>query len=127
MILLLRISLTTMAASTLLYLVLSVRVISARKISNYFIQVPADTELHTRIRDHSNFAEYVPLALLFLALLELAGAPEALLAASGVLLIAARICHAVGLPRPAPNYLRLFGVLRTSPSLSSKLLWRFRA
>ena len=114
----LRISLMTAAVCTLLYLVLSARVIAARKNSNYSIHVSPDAELQERIRAHGNFGEYAPLALLFMTLLELAGAHEILLAVSGALLVVSRISHAYGMQRPAPNVFRLFGVIGTFCVLS---------
>ncbi|MCW7536834.1 MAPEG family protein [Aquabacterium sp. A7-Y] len=115
--LVLPISLTTAGLCTLLYLVLSVRVVLQRKKSDFAVTATMDKELLIRIRVHGNFAEYVPLALLLLALLELAAAPQGLLWCLGAVLIIARICHALGLPRPAPNVLRLLGVLGTFGTL----------
>jgi uncharacterized membrane protein YecN with MAPEG domain len=51
------------------------------------------------IRVQGNFVEYVPMALLLLALLELAGAPRAWLLAGGSALFVGRLLHAWGLSR----------------------------
>jgi hypothetical protein len=56
-----------------------------------------DTKLGVAIRRHANFAEHVPLALILLVIIELNGAPRALLHTLGVVLIAARIAHPFGL------------------------------
>ncbi|MBC6445266.1 MAG: MAPEG family protein [Alphaproteobacteria bacterium GM202ARS2] len=64
------------------------------RVSRYDGNVP---ELGARIRAHSNFAEYVPLLLLFLLLFELNNLPPLLLHAFGLLLVLARIYHAYGL------------------------------
>lgn len=114
------VSLATAAACTLLYLVLSLRVIGGRKASSYAIDVEPDPELRTRIRTHANFAEYVPLALVMLAMLELAGISRSLLAVLGLVLVVARLCHAIGMPRPAPNPLRLVGILGTLGVLTAQ-------
>lgn len=106
-------TLTTASTLTLVYLFLSLRVIAARKETSYAISAAPDLDLQTRIRTHANFAEYVPLALLLLALLELAGAPRPLLIALGATLFASRVLHAIGMPRPAPNPFRLLGVVGT--------------
>ena len=49
------------------------------------------------MRRHANFTEWVPLALILIALLELNGAPAAALHSLGAILVLARISHAVGL------------------------------
>lgn len=53
------------------------------------------------IRVQGNFVEYVPLALLLLALLEIAGTSRAWLLAGGSALLAGRLLHAWGLSRHA--------------------------
>jgi uncharacterized membrane protein YecN with MAPEG domain len=64
------------------------------------------------IRAHGNFAEYVPLTLLLMALCELAGVGALWLHLGGGLLLAGRILHAIGIQIPkAPNKPRLFGTL----------------
>jgi uncharacterized membrane protein YecN with MAPEG domain len=45
------------------------------------------------MRGHANFAEYVPLVLVLMALLEQSGRPAALLHALGLALLAARLSH----------------------------------
>lgn len=55
------------------------------------------TGLQRAVRVHGHFAEYVPLALLLLLLLlELARLPAALLHGYGLLLLASRAAHAIG-------------------------------
>lgn len=54
-------------------------------------------ELLCAMRRHANFTEWVPLALILIALLELNGAPAAALHSLGAILVLARISHAVGL------------------------------
>jgi uncharacterized protein len=49
------------------------------------------------IRAHANFAEYVPLALLAIVMLEATGHSRYLIHALGVALIVGRLCHAAGL------------------------------
>ena len=81
----------------LLYGVLVRRVVAKRRqhrVPRHDGDVP---ELAARIRAHSNFAEYVPLLLVFLLVLELNDAPLLLLHAFGALLVLARAYHAYGL------------------------------
>jgi uncharacterized membrane protein YecN with MAPEG domain len=53
--------------------------------------------LAVAIRRHANFFEYVPLALLLIAMLELNGASGALVHGLGIALLIARILHPFGL------------------------------
>jgi len=64
-------------------------------------------------RTHSNNAEFVPLAIVMMALAELLGGQSAILHVYGGLLLLARIAHAIGMPRKAPNVYRLIGVTLT--------------
>ena len=60
-----------------------------------------DPVLARKIRAHANFVEFVPMALLLLALLELSGLRAAWLWGFGTALLLARVMHAVGLSRHA--------------------------
>jgi len=60
-----------------------------------------DPVLARKIRVHGNFIEFVPIALLLLGLLELAGLQATLLWAFGAALLLARVMHAIGLSRHA--------------------------
>ena len=50
-----------------------------------------------RIRTHGNFAEYVPLALIALALIEYNGAAKWIVWSLGVVLVVSRASHAAGI------------------------------
>ncbi len=56
-----------------------------------------DPELLLAMRRHANFIEYVPLALVLIAIVELSGAPALAIHLLGGGLFVARIFHAVGL------------------------------
>ena len=60
-----------------------------------------DAVLLRKIRVHANFVEHVPLALLMLALLELAGLWPPLLWVCGGALLLGRVMHAFGMSRRA--------------------------
>ncbi len=92
-----RISLFVAALHALLYLALSLRVVLRRRASRVGVGSGGDAVLARRVRVHANFAEYVPLALLLLALLELCGAAPALVWTCGLGLLLARVLHALGL------------------------------
>jgi uncharacterized membrane protein YecN with MAPEG domain len=74
-----------------------------------------DITLTRRIRAHGNFVEYVPLALLLIALVEASRNLHAAIALAAVLLVA-RIAHAAGTLRGV-TWLRGVGMLATFVTL----------
>ena len=71
-------------------------------------------ELRARIRAHANFAEYVPIILILMGLVELAGGNRTVLLGSGVALVVSRVSQALGIWQPkAPNALRFSGTCIT--------------
>jgi uncharacterized membrane protein YecN with MAPEG domain len=78
------------------FLVLSVRVVKARG-HGANLGDGGDPVLLRRIRGHGNFAEYVPLTLLLMAMLEFGGMRDWVLHALGVTLVAGRLLHGVSL------------------------------
>ena len=83
------------------------------------------------MRVHANFGEYVPLALLMLALLELAAVSTTWLWTFGIALLVARVLHAVGLGGSSGYSLgRFAGTLLTFITLLAMAalgIWRFVA
>ena len=57
-------------------------------------------DLVRRIRSQGNFAEYVPYALLMIALLEASGASHILIQVLCIVLLVARLLHPVGMLAP---------------------------
>jgi len=80
----------------LLYLVLSYRVTQARG-HGVSLGDGGDPVLLRRIRGHGNFAEYVPLILLMIGLLELGHFPAYVLHILGLTLLIARLLHGYAL------------------------------
>ena len=78
---------------SLLLLVLSYRVIQARGATKVFIGDGGNELMIRRMRGQANFVEYVPMALILLALLENHGEPAWLLHALGATLLVARLVH----------------------------------
>ncbi len=103
------ITLVTAGLCGLMFILLSLQVVRGRVATKVTMGDGNDPTLRTRIRTHGNFAEYVPLTLLLLALCEVADANRLLLAVCGGLLVLARAAHILGMPRPAPNFGRIFG------------------
>ncbi|MCK7460454.1 MAPEG family protein [Idiomarina aminovorans] len=99
---------------TLIYLVLAVQIIRLRWKHRVGIGTGEAEELNIAVRIHGNFIEYVPLALILFATMEVQNASVGLLHGVGIALIIARLCHAVGLTRSAGVSLpRTIGVLTT--------------
>ena len=73
-----------------------------------------DPVLERKIRAHANFIEFVPIALLMLALLELTGLQASWLWIFGGALLLARVMHALGLSRHAGySFGRFWGTVLT--------------
>jgi hypothetical protein len=73
---------------------LSGRVIGRRREHRVAIGDGGDAELARRVRAHANFIEYVPLALILMLLIEIAGIGAWLVHGLGVSLVAGRLVHA---------------------------------
>ncbi len=114
------------AILTVLFLALSVRVIARRRASRILLGTTGNPDLERAARAHANFAEYVPLGLVLLMLIEHVS-PAWLLHAVGVALVLGRIAHAAALWRPAPApRLRAAGMTLTFTALTiptAILLW----
>lgn len=100
------ISITPIYASllALLYIWLATRVISYRRQNRISLGDNDDPELRQRIRTHANCAEYVPVGVILMLLLELQGAPDWVVHASGLCLLVGRISHAIGLQAHPMNF-----------------------
>jgi hypothetical protein len=102
----------------LMYVFLSIRIIGLRRGKKIAIGSGADRQLERAIRVHSNFAEYAPLALLLILMLELQSAHKILLVFLGLLLFVGRIVHAYGVSQEDEDFrLRVTGMTMTFMSL----------
>ena len=101
------------------YVLLSFRIILMRQKFQVGIGHGEKKELHRAIRVHGNFAEYVPLALFLILLLELNKADNWVLHALGTMLLFGRLFHAMGLSKSAGSSTPRFlgGVLTYSMML----------
>lgn len=81
----------------LLMLVLSFRVVAVRRATSIGLGDGGNALLLSRIRIHGHFAEYVPLALVLMLLLELNGTSATWLHGLGIALLAGRLAHVQGL------------------------------
>ena len=83
-----------------LYVGLSAWVVATRVNSDVLHGDGGNQTLEKRIRSQGNFGEYVPFALLLIALLESGGAGHGLVQALLVILLVARLLHPVGMVAP---------------------------
>jgi len=117
------------ALSTLLIIILAVRVIAYRRSHRIGLGDGGDAELRLRIRAHGNAIEYLPFGLVLLLVLELNQTLPLLLHVFGCVLLIARLAHAWGVShRPGLSPGRVVGVLLTIGVLAAMallLLWQF--
>jgi uncharacterized membrane protein YecN with MAPEG domain len=110
------VQITAIYASILaiVYIVLSYRVAKRRQKLQVGLGTGDNRELERAIRIHGNFAEYVPLALLLLALFETGGASSWAVHGAGAALLVARALHAIGLTQSSGRSTgRFTGILAT--------------
>lgn len=88
-----------------LYLILSARVIGWRRARRVELGDANDPQLLRRMRVHANFAEYVPITLLMMALAESMTPPRPILHLVGIAFVLGRFMHAYGLSQ-TPHILR---------------------
>jgi uncharacterized membrane protein YecN with MAPEG domain len=102
------------AILAVLFFALSIRVIALRRSSKLPLGFQGDIALERRVRVQGNFAEYVPLALLLMAFVELRGAGSWLLHGMGCLLVAGRLSHAYGVSQLRESFgFRVTGMAMT--------------
>jgi uncharacterized membrane protein YecN with MAPEG domain len=116
-------TLTTAGLLGLIYFVLSYRVIQVRVAAKITLGDGSDDKLLSRIRAHANFAEYVPLILVLMAIIELWVARGPWLWGIGAALVIGRIAHAIGMAMPAPNPFRIAGTMTTFILLIGTSVW----
>jgi len=105
---------TYAAVLVLMFVFLSIRVIQMRGSAKIGIGTGNDPAMERRIRVHGNFAEYVPLALLLLAFMEMQQHSRYLIHILCIVLIVARIVHAIGVTPVKENFpMRVGSVLAT--------------
>jgi uncharacterized protein len=104
----------------LLFVGLSIRTLRMRRRLRIAIGDAGDQALLRAMRVHSNFAEYVPLGLILLLLMETGSAPRWLVHALGACLLVGRVSHAYGVSQVTEDYrFRVFGMAMTFVTLIS--------
>ncbi len=108
----------------LLLVALSTQVVLARRRYRVRLGSGTDEGMQQAIRVQANFAEYVPFAVLLLVLAEITGLPAAAVHGAGLLLVASRVLHAVGLTRsPGRTFGRFYGTAGTWLVILGLSLW----
>jgi len=98
----------------ILLLVLSVLVVRQRRAHGVVLGDAAIPALTQAVRAFGNATEYVPAGLVALAVLAMVGAPPMVVHLTGLMLLAGRVSHAVGLSRSGgASILRSAGVILT--------------
>jgi len=117
------------ALGALLVFALALRVMSLRHSRKVGLGTGGDESLARAIRAHANAVEYLPIALLLLLILELNQTRVWLLHVFGIVLIVARILHALGLSaRSGYSFGRFVGTALTMLvilAMALLLLWQF--
>ena len=97
-----------------LFVLLSINVIRARRKHKVGIGTGRNQSVERAMRVHANFAEYVPFALLLIALLELNKANSLLLTGLCSVLLVGRLVHAYGVSMENERFAyRVSGMLMT--------------
>ena len=118
-----QITLIIAAALGLLNVWLGVRVVRDRFSNKVSLGDDDMPLIRARMRAHANFNEYVPIALILMALVEMNVGGSRWLWGIGALLVVARVLHPFGLERPAPNPYRMLGAVLTFASLLLLIGW----
>ncbi len=102
------------ALTAFIFLTLSWRVIAYRRANLISVGDTGDKNLLKRMRAQANCAEYAPLALLLLLMVELAGAPAIAVHLAGAALVVGRLLHAYGFAStPQKMIFRQIGMVLT--------------
>jgi uncharacterized protein len=114
---------TTLAAALLglLFALLSIMVVVGRTTAKVDLgtgetpaaaaSATAATPLFVAVRSQANFAEYVPLSLLLIGLIEIHTGSTILVKSLAAALVLARLMHPVGMRMKAPNPFRAGGFM----------------
>src|SRR5881397_2751939 len=117
------ITLTLAGAAAILHLWLAGRVSRLRVLHKVSIGDGGNEALIRRMRAHANYGENMPLVLILIGLIELAGGDARILWAAGIVFILARILHAFGMDRASPSRPRAIGMIGSTLVLLGLAGW----
>ncbi len=102
---------------------LSLRVIRRRRAARVAVGTGGDAALERAMRAQANFAEYVPFALVLMALAEAGGAPGWVIHPLGAALLAGRLAHGWGIVRQPEDFrFRVGGMVATFSVIATAAL-----
>ncbi len=108
------------ALLAILFVGLAMRVIRLRGLMRVAVGTGGDPALERAIRVHANCAEYAPIGLVLLLLVELSGYTPWVVHANGLALLAGRTVHAWGMSRSNEVVrFRAIGMVATFAMLAS--------
>jgi uncharacterized protein len=106
------------ALLAILFVTLSIRTLRLRRSLGIGLGDAGNERMLRAMRVHSNFAEYVPLSLILLYLVEGQGAHPIFLHGLGLCLLIGRLSHAFGVSQKKENYrFRVTGMALTFTAL----------
>ncbi|NML07376.1 MAPEG family protein [Sphingomonas sp. G-3-2-10] len=108
---LLPVTLSAAGAAALINTWLGIRIGRVRTTEKISIGDGGNEKLMARMRAQLNFAEYVPIVLILIGLIELAAGTRGWLWVIAIAFIAGRICHAFGMDGWMPG--RMIGIATT--------------
>jgi uncharacterized membrane protein YecN with MAPEG domain len=111
------------ALLSLMYGALALRVVRLRYRLHVNLGDAGDVRLQRAVRTHAHFAEYVPLLLLLMLLMEVNGTPAGGLHTFGLLLLASRVLHTVGVGAEPENLRWRMASMVCTCSLLSGAAW----
>jgi uncharacterized protein len=115
------------ALLAILFVVLSIRAIRQRRSLKINLGDAGNKDMQRAMRVHANFAEYVPLCLLMIYLVEQSGVYAWFVHMLGMALLVARLSHAYGVSQQRENFaFRVTGMTLTFIVLitcAAHLLW----
>jgi uncharacterized membrane protein YecN with MAPEG domain len=117
------ITLTFAGAAAILHIWLAARVSRMRVAHKVSIGDGGQEALIRRMRAHANYGENMPIVLIMIGLIELAGGDARILWAAGILFILARIAHGFGMDQPHPSRLRGIGMIGSTLVLIGLAGW----
>lgn len=107
------------AMSALLNVALAANVSRVRAARKVFLGDGGDELVTRAVRAHANNAEYVPLAIVLLLILELSGGPSLMLHVLGGVLVTGRVIHAAGMLSAGLAKGRVLGILLTWATIAA--------
>ena len=111
------------ALFALFFVVLSVRTLRLRHQLRIAVGDKGDERMLRAMRVHSNFAEYVPITLLLLLMVEMQGGSATMIHGYCIALLAGRMAHAYGVSQVKENFrFRVFGMALTLAILVSSAI-----